>query len=162
MKKKQIYSAQTRAEALGAVAMRRDDQTIADIADRFAVQPSTLKGWMKDSKKQALTSIAEGTKAASAYTPAEQLDALLEAAGLSDAELSAWCRQRGLFAHHLQQFKSQLGSQQTGDAGALREAKRREEKLTRELQRKDKALAEAAALLVLQKKFQSLFSEEAP
>lgn len=162
MKKNPVYSAKTRAQALTAVAIRRDDQTIADIADHYGVRVATLKGWMKDSNKQALTSNAQGAKAASAYTPAEQLQALLEAAKLSDTELSAWCRQRGLFAHHLQRFKTQLGSLQSADAGALREAKRREDTLTRELRRKDKALAEAAALLVLQKKFQRLFSEEEP
>jgi hypothetical protein len=44
-------------------------------------------------------------------------------------------------------------------AQALRDAKRREEKLERDIRREDKALAEAAALLVLQKKFQSLLAE---
>ena len=43
---------------------------------------------------------------------------------------------------------------------ALRQAKQKNEQLERELRRKDKALAEAAALLVLQKKFQSLWEVE--
>jgi len=44
--------------------------------------------------------------------------------------------------------------------GALRQAKQKNDQLERQLRRKDKALAEAAALLVLQKKFQALWEGE--
>ena len=43
---------------------------------------------------------------------------------------------------------------------ALRHARQKNEQLERELRRKDKALAEAAALLVLQKKFQAMWEAE--
>ena len=45
------------------------------------------------------------------------------------------------------------------DDGALRELQARHEQLQREMRRKDRALAEAAALLVLQKKFQALWED---
>jgi hypothetical protein len=41
-----------------------------------------------------------------------------------------------------------------------RELKAENKQLARELKRKDKALAEAAALLVLQKKYQALWEEK--
>jgi transposase len=44
---------------------------------------------------------------------------------------------------------------------ALRQSKQNGEQLEKELRRKDKALAETAALLVLQKKFRTLWEVEA-
>ena len=43
---------------------------------------------------------------------------------------------------------------------ALRELQARHDRLQREMRRKDRALAEAAALLVLQKKFQALVLQQ--
>lgn len=109
--------------------------------------------------KKPLEMLRRRIRSRQQITPAEQLEALLEAASLSEVERSAWCRARGLFVHHLQQFKHQLSAPSGVQAQALRDAKRREEKLERDIRREDKALAEAAALLVLQKKFQSLLAE---
>ncbi len=46
------------------------------------------------------------------------------------------------------------------EAGELRTLKAENQRLERELKRKEKALAEAAALLVLQKKYRALLGEE--
>ena len=79
--------------------------------------------------------------------------------------MSAWCRERGLFAHHLDQWRAQFCSVGTAssarsNAPELRELKQGHAQLQRELRRKEKALAEAAALLVLSKKYQALFGDE--
>jgi transposase-like protein len=47
------------------------------------------------------------------------------------------------------------------NAQEIRELKQANMQLQRELNRKEKALAEAAALLVLQKKYRALFEDEA-
>jgi hypothetical protein len=92
--------------------------------------------------------------------------ALQESHGLEGEALHAWCREKGLFAHHLTQWKADF----CGSAGAaenregvreLRALKEENHRLERELARKEKALAEAAALLVLQKKYQALLGGEA-
>ena len=93
----------------------------------------------------------------------EQLLALQETHGLSMDEVHAWCRERGLFAHHLASWKAAFCAESTGAPAASRDVrllKDENEQLKRELRRKDKALAEAAALLVLQKKFRALWEDE--
>ena len=78
--------------------------------------------------------------------------------------LHAWCREKGLFEHQLKQWREAFCS--TGEPNAhqakaeLRELKDRNEQLRRDLRRKDRALAETAALLVLQKKFRALLEDE--
>jgi hypothetical protein len=68
--------------------------------------------------------------------------------------LQAWCRERGLFAHHLADWATAFCAEDKVRSGSreLRTLKDENEQLKRELVRKEKALAEAAALLILQKK----------
>jgi hypothetical protein len=80
--------------------------------------------------------------------------------------LHAWCREKGLFEHQLIQWREAFcastqpsaasAAEQRLANGALRELQGRHDQLEREVRRKDRALAEAAALLILQKKFQAL------
>ena len=106
MKKQQKYSAGQREHALQRVALRTDNQTIESIAARVDVNVGTLKNWMKEAKKQSAN---EGVaKPRSAYTPTQQLDALVETGKLSDVEISAWCREKGLFPHDLSAWRQSL------------------------------------------------------
>lgn len=77
--------------------------------------------------------------------------------------LQAWCREHGIFPHHLTSWQAAFCSP-AKDAilgtSELRLLKQENEKLKRDVLRKDKALAEAAALLILQKKFRALWEDE--
>ncbi len=89
------------------------------------------------------------------WRPEERLLALHESHGLTGEALNAWCRQRGLFAHQLVQWRSDFCAAARPRSGGddslmLRGLKAENQRLERELNRKDKALAEAAALLILQ------------
>ena len=159
MKAHQKYSHERREQALQRVALRSDDQTIESIAALVDVNVGTLKSWMKASKKQSVNTGLN--KPASAYTPAQQLDALLETAKLSDAQISVWCREKGLFPHDLSAWRQSLTTPRSEESAQFREVRRERDKFRLDLERKNKALAETAALLVLQKKFQEMFSDAA-
>jgi len=79
-------------------------------------------------------------------------------------QLHAWCREKGLFEHQLKAWRDAFSSAPASDTweskAALRELQVKHEGLQRELRRKEKALAEAAALLVLQKMFRALLGDE--
>jgi transposase len=89
----------------------------------------------------------------------ERLCALGEAASLPDEQLGAWLRERGLHAAHLAQWREAAVRGLQGRSGAPGEA-RRVRDLERDLARKDKALAETAALLVLAGKARALWGDE--
>jgi transposase-like protein len=160
MNVKQKYSAERREQALQRVALRADHETIESIAALVDVNAGTLKNWMKSAKKQSAQ--VGLNKPGSAYTPAQQLDALLETARLSDVECSAWCREKGLFPHDLSAWRQALTAVRSEESVQLRDVRQERDRLQRELNRKNKALAEAAALLVLQKKFQDMFLDVVP
>ncbi len=96
------------------------------------------------------------------WSAAEQLTALQESHGLSGESLNAGCRERGLLAHPLSGWKAAFCTEEKAapEARELRGLKDENAQLKRELLRKDKALSEAAALLMLQKKFRALWEDE--
>ena len=83
---------------------------------------------------------------------------------MTPTQLHAWCREKGLFEHQLkawgEAFCSATAPESREARTALREWQVKHDGLQRELRRKEKALAQAAALLVLQKKFQALWEDE--
>ena len=140
----------------------RGDRTIRSVADDLSVNYHTLKNWMKRKTKDKSSGLVNKEKRPQDWRVEEQLVALHESHGLSGEALHAWCRERGLFAHHLTGWKDALCADGKGAAPVARELgllKGEIQQLKRELVRKEKALAEAAALLILQKKFRALWED---
>jgi len=117
----------------------RGDRTVRSVADELNINCHTVKNWRAG----------------------QQLEALQETHGLSGETLQAWCREKGIFPHHLTRWKTVFcaGGKPQLEAREFRVLKNENETLKRELFRKDKALAEAAALLVLQKKFRARWED---
>jgi hypothetical protein len=79
-------------------------------------------------------------------------------------QISVYCRSHGIYAHHISQWKLDfLGADSAAEPVPsqlkMRQLFQQNQKLKRDLNHKDKALAETAALLVLQKKMQDLWKE---
>ena len=148
----------------------RGPRTQQSIADELNISLATLKGWLT-AQSAAARGLPHGAiplpgdLPAQQWSPAERLQALNESHGLTGPALHAWCREKGLFEHQLQAWCEAFcaGAEPTVREGraALRELQAKHDQLQRDMRRKDKALAEAAALLVLQKKFQALWADEA-
>lgn len=116
---------------------------------------------MKAEKKNLHVGTGQRSKRPSDWSLAERFQILMESHALDEEALHAFCREKGIFRHHLEQWQAAfVAGGAVLDAAQLRELKESNKVLTRELSRKEKALAEAAALLVLQKKYQALWEEK--
>ena len=120
-----------------------------DVVSReVGVSVATLERW----RAQALADGASGGSG-QRWTAAARLEAVITTAAMDEATRSAWCRERGLYAAELDAWKQDaiagLGEPRAASAAEARQDRRRVKELERELHRKDKALAETAALLVL-------------
>jgi transposase len=95
-------------------------------------------------------------------SPEEKMRLVLEASRISEAELGAFLRSKGLHEAELDEWRDAMmsGLKPASSKRGRSEDARRVRELEKELRRKDKALAEAAALLVLQKKVQALWGDE--
>ena len=84
---------------------------------------------------------------------AARLEAVIATAAMNRSARSAWCREHGVYPTELETWKQDaiggLGEPRETESAALKHERRRNKELERELHRKDKALAETAALLVL-------------
>lgn len=162
------YSREFREQALGKVR-QRGTRTVEDVALELNMSVGTLRKWVgrsnrHDAGTSSVVTELPAALAAQAWSPAQRLLALQESHGLSDEALHAWCREKGLFEHQLRAWREAFcgvtALESRESRAALRELQNQNDGLQRELRRKEKALAEAAALLVLQKKYQALWEDE--
>jgi transposase-like protein len=100
------------------------------------------------------------------WSPEEKLQAVLEASQIPDEDLGSWLRSKGLYKADIDAWRRVVFSALAGEgktkkksAGSTKASKELRA-LRRELERKDKALAETAALLVLKKKVQAIWGDE--
>jgi hypothetical protein len=93
-----------------------------------------------------------------------RLEAVIATAALNEAGKSAWCREHGVFPADLDKWRAScttaLADPEDVRASpqATRADRKRIKELERDLLRKDRALAETAALLVLSKKVAAIFN----
>ena len=158
-----------------SAARDRGSRTLQSVADEQDVSIHTLKNWLKRTRVEAVlphgaTQPLRATSAAPPRFSAHERLAFLGAShGLTGELLSAWCRTQGLFERELVQWRegfcvaadaTRLVADPTQSA-PFKALNAQHAALGKELARKERALAEAAALLVLQKKFQSLWADAA-
>ena len=162
--KQQRYTEEFKEQALVKVFGRSSKQSVESIADGLKMSHGTLRNWMKRSVLVQAPA-PQSSKQSGDWTPAERLLALQESHGLEEEALNGWCRGRGIFVHDLTQWRNDCCAALGGvgvreESEELRQLRVANQQLQRDLNRKDKALAEAAALLVLQKKYRALWAAE--
>jgi len=140
------------------------------------VSQGTLSRWLRQARKVGGMSTEakdptgngnKGQRRPQDWSAAEKLEAVLEASSLSEEDLGAFLRSKGLHEADLRAWRKTVTAAATAALSGSQRPDRRRSKDTRkirqlekELDRKEKALAEAAALLVLKKKVQSIWGDE--
>ncbi len=134
-----------------------ESASVKEVALSMGIGESTLERWRSEA-------LAE-PRPRKAWTPAARFEAVLTTAAMDEAGKSAWCRANGVYPHELAVWREQAVNALAEPGEALSTAaqtkldKRRIKELEREVRRKDKALAETAALLVLSKKVSAIFNK---
>jgi transposase-like protein len=101
------------------------------------------------------------------WSSEEKFAVVMETSSLSEVELSEYCRVKGLYPEQIKAWKqgciagnTTKPSKRVKQTPEQKADKKRIKSLERELRRKEKALAEAAALLVLGKKYDAYWKEK--
>jgi transposase len=127
------------------------------VAREIGVSTDTLERWRSEE-------LAKPARERS-WTAAARLEAVITTAAMDEAARSAWCREHGVYPQQLQQWRDSATqalaepAEKRASPQQTKEDRRRIKELERELRRKDKALAETAALLVLSKKVEAIFNK---
>jgi len=134
-----------------------ESANVGAVAKEIGVSVQTLERWRED----AQTRPARGR----AWSAGARLEAIITTAALDEAGKSAWCREHGIYPAELDKWRLSATTALTEPEEAraspqsTRQDKKRIKELERELLRKDRALAETAALLVLSKKVAAIFNK---
>jgi transposase len=159
------YSEQYRRE-LVAKLLGPERISCSELARRTGVSNQSLSRWLlaarmdpmsKQKKPTNEPQRANGTKR---WTPEEKLRVLAATVTLQENELGQFVRAEGLRVADIERYRAEALAGLSTKPRALTAEKLRISELERELNRKDKALAETAALLVLRKKVQALWGVE--
>jgi len=139
-------------------------RTVVELARATGITTVTLRNWRKEALVAGDLAVGGDTDN---WSGAQKFQAVLETAPLSEEEISEYCRRRGIQPEQLGQWRA--ACEQANGAGVAvatatpvdnPSAVKRVKELERELRRKDAALAEAAALLVLGKKADAIWATE--
>jgi hypothetical protein len=108
----------------------------------------------------------DGASGPEGWSARDKFAAVMESAALNEQQTAEYCRRKGLYPHQLEQWRQACEAANDWDRHSTlklkaeqKTSRQRIKALEKELQRKEKALAEAAALLVLQKKVQAIWGE---
>lgn len=139
-------------------------QSVATISRETGISAPTLYAWKKHFRDQGFVVPSKSTQP-DRWDSKAKLAAVIHTSLMNEAERSAYCREHGLYVEQLdawkQAFESLDASGGAVDRSELLRERKKSHQLAKELLRKERALAEAAALLTLSKKARAIWGTDA-
>ena len=156
------YSAEFKAQIM-AQMLPPTHRGIPELARETGIPKDTLYTWRGQQRMAVATTGAKGP-AVAGFTSADPFHRVVESAVLNEQEVGELCRRRGLYPEPRAAWREACLAANTPPArreepAECRALRRRNNELESEVRRKEKALAEAATLLVLPKKVRVLLGE---
>jgi hypothetical protein len=132
--------------------------TIMQLSEKTGIHHTSIRNRIKIYANQS------SMKKSKEWSPEAKLEAIMKTYAMSENELGEFLRTNGLHSSDIEQWKQDIyGLQRPVGRPKLDpelvELRAKEKELSRDLKRKDKALAEMAARIILIKKTQLLFGE---
>ena len=140
-----------------------NNESITKISREEGISEQTLRNWRDKARREGYA--ASGTDAIpDNWSTQDKFLIVVETASMNETELAEYARKKGLYVEQIKAWKDACMNANGGvakDASLLnrelKDSEKERRKLEKELQRKEKALAEAAALLVLSKKANAIW-----
>lgn len=169
------HSQSFKMRAVEKALNRADGTTLTEIIDELGIGRSTLSKWVRDARNNELGKLTgsgilssrkkKKEKRPQDWSLEERFEIVMACASMDDEEKSEHCRKQGVYPHHVNQWKLDFTSSNSANEKVtarqeMKNLKNENKELRKELNRKDKALAETAALLVLQKKVSAIWGSD--
>ena len=151
-----------RKEAILSKVLPPQSRSVVEVANEEGIHCSTVYTWLKTAQSNGVT-MTNSTS----LTAEKKLAIIIETSPLTESELAKYCRENGFYPEKIKAWKSEfvqgMQTKKVSSKASIKEAKDDKAEinaLKKELRRKDKALAETAAILVLRKKLSALYDQE--
>lgn len=155
-----------RREAVLKKMLPPNNKTIVELSREEGIAEPTLYLWRKKARSEGRL-MPKGYSTPEGWKSIDMFSAVVETSSLNEQELAQYCRKKGVFPEQIQRWREACENANDWDRAQaqatmeqIKGYKKKTLNLERELQRKEKALAEAAALLILKKKARSLLEED--
>lgn len=155
------YSPEQKAQAL-LLMSAPENLPVPQVSSRTGIPEGTLYGWRYKAQSQSRSAPGNGRNA-ERWHSADKFAVVVETAALSEVEIAEYCRQKGLYVEQVRAWRRACETANDGQPVRVKPSQNAQEKqrireLESELRRKEKALAETAALLVLSRKLEALWT----
>ena len=140
-----------------------ENQSVSLVAESEGISAVTLYKWLSQARDGGAVVPGSRTNDADQWSNEAKFAVVLETQPMNEAEKASYCREKGLYIEQVERWRvACIGSMANTESVSepLKKARNEIKQLKRKVDRKDKALAESAALLVLSKKFQALWEDE--
>jgi len=145
--------------------MAPNAKSVAQVSRDTGVSEPTLYNWRNRFRNEGKAVPADPSNPEN-WSGENKLAVVIESARLNEEALAAYCRRKGLYVEQVARWResARAGTETLRPLSAeerqeLQKERKKNRKLERELWRKEKALAEVAALLILQKKAQAIWGD---
>ena len=138
-----------------------NNASVTELAKQEGIPKATLYTWRIKHGNKNPQPKKEGTRS---LNSTDKFSIIIETETMNEVEISEYCRRKGLYPKQIQDWKADFIQAYSGNPSKaiqynLREKNKQIKGLESEIRRKEKALAEAAVLLILQKKVQAIWAE---
>ena len=140
-------------------------EMVIELSRETGVTTNTLYTWRKQKRTKGVVMPGKRKKTES-WSSEEKFEVVVQTYTMNEAEISEYCRKSGLYPEQIASWRqackkanARAGEVEKSQGIAVRQEKKKVKELSRELRRKEKALAEAAALLILKKKAEALWGD---
>ncbi len=140
-----------------------DNTPLGRLSQEEGISRATLAKWRAEARAKGQF-LPDAKAGPGGWSSADKLAAVIETAAMNEVELGEYCRRRGVYPEQLRVWREaceRANDWERAAAGRIaretKDDKKRIQQLERELARKEKALAEAAALMILRKKAEAIW-----
>jgi len=158
------YSKETK-ESIIERMMPPNNESVRSLCEEFGISDATLYTWRKEARAAGYASPGND-RSSDKWNSEDKFLVVLETYSMNEAELAAYCREKGLYKEQIEFWrKTCLTANDRNPVNTkqlnkdLKEERNKRNDLEKELRNKEKALAEAASLLLLRKKAQAIWGD---
>lgn len=152
-------------EAMLCRMLPPNNESITKISREEGISEQTLRNWRDKARKDGVAAPGKDAKPDD-WSTQDKFLIVVETASLNETELAEYARKKGLYVEQIKAWKDACMNANGGIAKEaarlnreLKDSQKERKKLEKELQRKEKALAEAAALLIMSKKAAAIWGD---
>lgn len=156
------YSPERKAAVLTKM-LPPNNVPLGQLAKEEGISEATLAKWRAEARAKGRL-LPDANAGPEGWTSRDKLAAVIETAAMNAADLGEYCRRRGIYPEQLSVWREACERANDWERAATsritretKDDKKRIKELERDLARKEKALAEAAALMLLRKKAEAIW-----